>query len=846
LEYKPETKTYTIVIEDETKGDLVADATGAGNTTIKIKYKAGGIDFNKIMPSPKQNAVVSDIPLPTDGGDVEIQFECGIGSWDGEAKDTITVKVTTPTPILDGLSVRYTSEKTDDTKELIKYTKAQADYTITARQTDNKVTIKPIPVEGQEIKVTLKSSKPGVAETELPAADGAYEAEPDVPNGYQRSVNIEVNYSGKEKKNVYSVTLVPPASADPVGYTLTSLKVSYILDVDTGNQLTGTKAFTSSTRKYTLSPSIGDPSVGANIYFAAESEPGSTITATYTGLEGTMPGSGTASISGNVAMPDTEQRTLKFKVARDDGQSAEWSVTINPPSDITGWTGTVNYLTGYTIQPGLVLINESRNFQSGLLVPGASSPAIFTMEAPNTYEPKTALVQFTDGGGFRMQSVPINSTNGLTVDTVAKTITINIDTRDKLTYIIDSANSFFTTLNDQSNRAVSYSLSNDIDLNDYSGGAWTGPAGYSGHFYGNGYTIKNLVLAQTSGAVGLFKTLGDGAIIENFTLLVSTANTIRTGNVSNLYFGGVIGDLPAIWTENFSMTVKNIKVKGSLEFNNHNGTYLNIGGFFGGMEYGNYTITLENCSSELDITLRNASLVTANTTSFGGFIGTARSSYTGGTAGQVTFKNCYSTGNIDVTQNIDKHNRAGAFIGGIGGVEGATVTHTVIFENCYASGNVINKSSRGTWTNGRELSAGGFIGGIRTGANITIRNSIALSEKVLTIAGPGANMDLVKNGRILGGLNNSGGGSGGFFGTQTYSNVLVRSGMITGTAEPGTANTTPGSATTIEGKAVDPSNFTNSTFWTNAAQADGSGGLGWSEAIWDFSTVPALGRPVLK
>ncbi|MDR0552352.1 MAG: hypothetical protein LBG72_10170 [Spirochaetaceae bacterium] len=819
---------------------MVADATGAGNTTIKIKYKAGGIDFNKVMSSPKQNAVVSDIPLPTDGSDVEIQFECGIGSWgDGEAKDTITVKVTTPTPTLENLSVRYTSEKTDDSKELIKYSKTQADYTITAKQTDNNVTIKPEITEGQEMTVTLKGGN-SAADSPLTAnGDGAYEAAPDQPGGYSKTVEIKVKF--KDKENVYNVTIAAPKSNNPVGYNLTNLKVSYIPNVETGNELTDAKAFTSTNHKYTLSPNVGDSNVGANIYFAAESEQGSTITATYTGLEGTIPGSGFTSISGNVAMPDdiTGQRTLKFKVARADGNNAEWSVAINPPSDITSWTGTVTYPAGYNIQPGLVLKDENGNFQSGLLIPSTGSPASFTMEAPNNYEPVTALVQFTNGEGRRMQSIP------LPVSVTGSTAAITIDNIDKLTYIIDSANSFYSTLNDAANRTVNYSLMNDINLNDFTdaGGnpkAWRGPSGYQGHFYGNGYTIKNLVLSVASGECGLFGSLGNGAVIEDFILEVSTANSIKNGNVGSLYFGGVLGMINTSPID-MSITAKKIKVQGSLEFNNHNGTHIVIGGFFGGVNTINKSVnvTIENCASELDIKLNGANgEPLPQTTTFGGFMGIAR--------GTVTIKNSYSKGNIDITQNIDKYSSAGAFLGSLGGIEGSGGTHTVVIENCYAQGNVINKSTRAVWSTGRELSAGGFVGGVRTGANLTIHNSIALTEKVLTIAGAGADTTLVKNGRILGGLNNSGGSSGGFWVTQSYSNVLARSGMITGTAEPGTANTTPGSATTIEGKAVDPSNFTNAAFWTNAAQADGSGGLGWSAAIWDFSTVPALGRPVLK
>jgi hypothetical protein len=43
--------------------------------------------------------------------------------------------------------------------------------------------------------------------------------------------------------------------------------------------------------------------------------------------------------------------------------------------------------------------------------------------------------------------------------------------------------------------------------------------------------------------VGLFDTVGDGATLENFTLEVSTADSIKTGYDSQLFFGGVVGQL---------------------------------------------------------------------------------------------------------------------------------------------------------------------------------------------------------------------------------------------------------------------------------------------------------------
>ncbi|MDR0551097.1 MAG: hypothetical protein LBG72_03660 [Spirochaetaceae bacterium] len=831
LTYDPATKNYSIVIEDETKDNLVADAAGAGNTTIKIKYKAGGIEYP--MPLPKQNAVVSDIPLPTDGNDTEIYFECGIGSWDGEAKDTITVKVTTPTPTLENLSVRYTSEKTDDTKDLIKYAKSQTDYTITAKRTDNKITIKPVLTDGQEIKVTLKDSKPGEADTELTAVEGAYEAEPGEPGGYNKQVEIKIKYKEKAKENIYNITLVPPSSADPVGYKLISLKVSYTADIDGGNQLTGNKEFSSSNHKYTLSPNSMD-GIFTNVHFTAASEAGSKITVTYSAVsEMTYTGDGTASVSGSAAIAtvEGESRTLKFKVTRNDGQNAEWSVTINAPSNVQTWNGTITYAgsENYSVQ-GLVVKNDERSFQAGNLTSGGGSKnAGFEIEAPNAFRPKTFLVQLFDDQGRAMQTVPLEPS----VTDTATSIGITIADKSKLTYIVSSANNFYDLLNSSANREVSYSLFNAIDLRDYTdaGGnlkTWKGPTGYSGHFYGNGYTIKGLELSAASatasggngGSIGLFSSLGNGAIIEDFTLEASTPNNQVVDSNANIYFGGMLAlvDIPGV-----NITIKNIKVKGEIKVRKTNASFILCGGIIGeARRFGN--IAINNCSSELNIAITGATgVVSHGTVGIGGFIGRHFRGGDGSTS-SLTFTDCYAQGNVSV--ELDYSAAAHSYLGGfMGDVACNNIqTNSIIFDRCYASGNVEDTNAVPSLSDTARRYLGGFIGGIGTEAaatnlTLTIKNSAAVGNKAM-LNPPKTDCD----GRIAGYITaNSPAGI-------TFINNIANSEMLMGTGAPYSG---ADGAATKQGAGKTMIELSNPSTWT--------GTLGWSADTWDFDGLTKTG-----
>ena len=118
-------------------------------------------------------------------------------------------------------------------------------------------------------------------------------------------------------------------------------------------------------------------------------------------------------------------------------------------------------------------------------------------------------------------------------------------------------------------------LLNDIDM---SGQTWT-PIGnathtlasnkltvtgnaFTGHFNGNGHTIKNLDMVCTSSEAGstygLFGTLGSGAVVENFVMDATSSLTV---NASTNVLTGVVAGLV------YDATIKNVVNNAPMQYN---------------------------------------------------------------------------------------------------------------------------------------------------------------------------------------------------------------------------------------------------------------------------------------
>ncbi|MDR0551760.1 MAG: hypothetical protein LBG72_07050, partial [Spirochaetaceae bacterium] len=372
---------------------------------------------------------------------------------------------------------------------------------------------------------------------------------------------------------------------------------------------------------------------------------------------------------------------------------------------------------------------------------------------------------------------------------------------------------------------ANYSLAANIDLSTYTGasGAWQGPSGYSGHLFGNGYTITGLVLDGAHQKVGLFTSLEDGATLENFTVQASTPNNQPVELTQQVWFGGILAMVadPAA-----HITIKDITIEGNLALNGEqqppNRTII-YGGFLGEVQQFS-EVTIENCVSKVNITAVTASDSGIPNT-VGGFMGRL---WKTGTSGTVTLKRCYAIGDIAVSTT--NGGIGGAHVGGLVGdlTYGAGEGGTVEINECYASGKVSLINNGGDIADA-GLGVGGLVGLVwcwqtQTGMlNVIIQNSAAVGLQALMPASTNAHAD---NQRLVGvsSLNTS------YF-TVTLTNNIARSGMLLG-ASPGTANTAAGAADSKAGLAKTEALLKTSSTWTS---------LGWSAAIWDFDGLTKSG-----
>jgi hypothetical protein len=382
------------------------------------------------------------------------------------------------------------------------------------------------------------------------------------------------------------------------------------------------------------------------------------------------------------------------------------------------------------------------------------------------------------------------------------------------------------------NSAESWSVIADITLPDDA--EWNGPGGFSGAFYGNGHTIS-LTLTRTSGSEGLFSSLGAGALIENFTLNVATSEALKNSlSIESMSFGGVVGKI-----EN-TATISKVTVRGTLEFNNYatsSTVGLQLGGLVGQVGFNVNGLDIEKCVSEVNITIKNVSNNAPNTHGYGGLIGVSH--------GRVNIRDCYTTGNIQITTNKNLFIGAGGLIGSVGSSNSHSVPWELLIHNSYASGEiVINCTGRTTWS--VPPSIGGLIGMLRYAHSITVENSAAINPKLVIVTGTG-NEAYAKINRLYGGFS-----ADNYIEAATFTNNIARRGILTGTTLDGTPNEAVGAvletaeATGLPGYGVSESALHQASTWTTQA-TDGAGfsGLGWSTDVWDFSGV-GTGWPVLK
>ncbi|GMO22683.1 MAG: hypothetical protein Pg6A_09910 [Termitinemataceae bacterium] len=581
-------------------------------------------------------------------------------------------------------------------------------------------------------------------------------------------------------------------------YYLDSLSVT----VSGSNKITG---FASNTFDYQAFIQTG-----ATFSVTAKAiNPNAKITITYNGAATSVtnaPSTTTGVTVSSLSPPglDEAQKVINVIVKTTTNVTQTYQITVDlDGNDLDTWTGTAyNKLNGGTASDGktitqLIAWNADRSIKgvATLGTPNANDQSrTWQMRMPQSpqFRPVFFIVSFYDGtNNFISDEVtpagaPLAPAAGIVINATKTGIRLS------------DANEFFQ-LGDPANRDKDFALGGDIDLTN-TGTAWTGPDGYIGHFYGNGYTIKGLELTKTAGETGLFNSLGNGAVIENFTLEVSTPGSLTMTGAS--VFGGIVGSMA-----NTTATMQDITVKGNLAYDGVGNYMLMAGGFVGQVSGTSGNLTITRCVSQLNMTLGNVS---------GSGQGIACGTMTGRVfgGGAVTITKSYSTGNVSMvlTDSVARSLYAGMVPHSYGG--------NVNIEECYNSGNVFVKGENVLGF------AGSILGNTHgNGGLASVSRSAALSESVIVEA-PNS-----YSGRIFGGRSNGGV-------TPTFSNNFARKNMLTGNDSTAQAQDVAGDAATAAGLGKSITELKTQTTWTNPVA---SGGLGWSAADWDFDGLSKSG-----
>ncbi|MDR2491437.1 MAG: hypothetical protein LBD20_08565 [Spirochaetaceae bacterium] len=456
----------------------------------------------------------------------------------------------------------------------------------------------------------------------------------------------------------------------------------------------------------------------------------------------------------------------------------------------------------------------------------------WSFNTEEAWAPIAFTITLTKSDGTAMESmsypyVPPSKTN----------IGLEVSDPNELGIRIFSPYDFYYYLNSNEYKNYNFALANNIDLSKYKDAQgnvidWTGPSGYSGTLYGNGYSVKNLVLSKNESNTGndvekqstaLFKTLGQGAVLRDFNIEVSIKDSAKDRK-SHTYFGSVVG---SIYLGGGSVTLRGIKTKGTLDFTTQDNGFLIVGGFIG--EIGSYgTINIENCGSELNASVesytRNEGGRLAD---FGGFIGRIVSN--GGNTLTINIKNSYASGDMSVAGTTVNPLFCGGLIGDVLNNNGGATLNLDI-TNCYAAGNIAVVHTGGA-ANEDGLGAGGLIGFVATtggSINLTLTNCAAVGKEVL-LGYSTPTSGQVKNSRFVALSTSLTSPS-----SVTIDNGIARKGMLIGA---GTQDDSEGGLDQESGLGKTDIELETEATWT---------GAGWSAEVWDFSGLSEGKWPTLK
>ena len=266
---------------------------------------------------------------------------------------------------------------------------------------------------------------------------------------------------------------------------------------------------------------------------------------------------------------------------------------------------------------------------------------------------------------------------------------------------------------------------------------------FKGHFNGGGHAIKNLTFDSTEHRMGLFRTTGEGAYIENLKL-----EGVNIGQTSQKYScGAVVGFADG------NITVKNVEVSGNVSGTKY------VGGLIGESNEDKKVILI-GCTNKAAVTSRDVDA--------GGMLGNV---------GAYTVKDCVNSGAVNAGK------------GGAGGIVGYTNKDTFA-KNCKNTGKITGYDC-GAGVCGRIQSDSkytSFIGNENTGEITAVTKGCAGGIVGWTNGG-GSYIDNKNSGNILCTATDKECKAGGILGGNEDDPILIKnntnSGSVKGPKESG-------------------------------------------------------------
>ena len=296
---------------------------------------------------------------------------------------------------------------------------------------------------------------------------------------------------------------------------------------------------------------------------------------------------------------------------------------------------------------------------------------------------------------------------------------------------------------------------------------------FKGHFNGGGHAIKNLTFDSTEDRMGLFRTTGEGAYIENLKL-----EDVNIGQATQKSSCGAVAGFA-----DGNITVNNVEVSGKVSGTKY------VGGLIGDSNE-EKTIILTGCTNKAAVTSRDVDA--------GGMLGNV---------GAYAVKGCVNSGAVNAGR------------GGAGGIVGYTNKNTFA-KNCKNTGRITGYDC-GAGVCGRIQSDSKytrFTGNENTGEITAVTKGCAGGIVGWTNGG-GAYIDNKNSGSILCTATDKECKAGGILGGNEDDPILIRnntnSGSVKGTKESG------GIAGYLGDKDLDSVAFVNSN--TNSGRVESVG-----------------------